>query len=63
MAVGVKCPYCGEIGYTSSPRANCICPYCGKEHDFPEEEEFGINGRFTILTPGKKRDKNEKPGP
>ncbi len=38
MAVGVRCPHCGRIGYTSSPQTNSICPYCGQEHHPPPGE-------------------------
>lgn len=57
MAVGVKCPYCKKIGYTSSPQVNRICSYCGQEHASPEKEEVEINGKPIILTPGKKKQK------
>lgn len=60
MAVGVKCPYCGRTGYTSSPQTNPICPYCGREHDYPREEEVKTEGKDIVLTPGKKREENEK---
>ncbi len=61
MAVGIKCPYCGKIGYTSSPQTNPICPYCEEEHDFPREEEVRTKGKPIILIPGKnKRGKSEQ---
>lgn len=59
MAVGVKCPYCGRVGYTSSPQANHICPYCGQEHDF-FQEKVRAKGKSIILTPRKKRERGEK---
>lgn len=61
MAIGVKCPYCGEVGYTSSPQVIRICSYCKQEHDFPGEAKMGPNGKPAILTPGKKKDKNKTP--
>jgi len=54
MAVGVRCPHCGRIGYTSSPQTNSICPYCGQEHHPPREKEARIKEKPIILMPGKK---------
>ena len=39
MAVGIRCPHCGRIGYTSSPQTNSLCPYCGQECHPPSGEE------------------------
>ena len=62
MAVGVKCPHCGRIGYTSSPQTNSICPYCGQECRPPREKKVRIKGKFITLTLGKKEveEKSEK---
>lgn len=62
MAVGVKCPYCGKIGYTSSPQANSRCPYCGRQHDLPHKKESKIRGKSIILTPGKRKERKGNAG-
>jgi ribosomal protein S27E len=54
MAVGVRCPYCGRIGYTSSPQTNSICPYCGQKYHPPRGNKVGIKRKPIILTSGKK---------